>query len=58
MLLVVVGKYTVTIDGRPEHVGLGDAAIVEPGVDHSIAHHSDQPCRVVAVLASPDAQIG
>jgi quercetin dioxygenase-like cupin family protein len=58
VLLVVVGECTVTVDGRPEQVGVGDAVIVEPGVDHSIAHHSDQSCTVVAVLASPDVQIG
>jgi quercetin dioxygenase-like cupin family protein len=48
----------VTVDGRPEAVRTGDAVIIEPGSSHAISHHSDQACQVVAVLASPDAQIG
>ncbi len=57
-LIVVAGECTVTVDGRPEHVGAGDAVIVEAGADHSISHHGDDACTVVAVLASPDVQIG
>jgi quercetin dioxygenase-like cupin family protein len=36
----------------------GDAVIIKPGTSHAISHHSDERCEVVAVLASPDAQIG
>jgi hypothetical protein len=32
--------------------------IIKPGTRHAISHDSDQPCTVIAVLASPDAQIG
>jgi quercetin dioxygenase-like cupin family protein len=58
VLLVTVGECTVTVDGRPEAVRTGDAVIIEPGTCHAISHHADQPCQVIAVLASPDAQIG
>jgi len=39
-------------------VGGADAVIIKPGTRHAISHHSGQPCTVIAVLASPDAQIG
>jgi quercetin dioxygenase-like cupin family protein len=58
VLLVTVGECTVTVDGRPEAAKAGDAVIVKPGARHAISHHSDQPCTVIAVLASPDAQVG
>ena len=58
ILLVTAGECTVTVDGRPETAKAGDAVIVKPGTRHAISHHSDQPCQVIAVLASPDAQIG
>ena len=58
VLLVTAGECTVTVDGRPEAVRTGDAVIIEPGTSHAISHQSDQPCQVIAVLASPDAQIG
>jgi hypothetical protein len=32
--------------------------IIKPGTRHAISHHSDELCEVIAVLASPDAQIG
>jgi hypothetical protein len=32
--------------------------IIKPGISHAISHHSHQLCEVIAVLASPDAQIG
>ena len=58
VLLVTAGECTVTVEGRPQAARTGDAVIVKPGTTHGISHHSDQPCQVVAVLASPDAQIG
>ena|SRR5437764_9716394 len=58
VLLVAVGECTVTVDGRPEAAKTGDAVVIKPGTSHAISHHSDQPCTVIAVLASPDAQIG
>jgi quercetin dioxygenase-like cupin family protein len=58
VLLVAVGECTVTVDGRPEAAKTGDAVIIKPGTSHAISHNSDQPCTVIAVLASPDAQIG
>ena len=36
----------------------GDAVIIKPGTSHAISHNNDEPCKVIAVLASPDAQIG
>ena len=48
-------------DGKPAaHRGkaLGDAVIIEPGASHAISHDPDELCEVIAVLASPDAQIG
>jgi quercetin dioxygenase-like cupin family protein len=58
VLLVTVGECRVTLDGRLETARTGDAVIIKPGTRHAISHHSDQPCQVIAVLASPDAQIG
>ena len=59
ILVVTAGECTVTVDGRPEIARTGDAVIVDPGTRHGISHTSGQPpCQVVAVLASPDAQIG
>jgi quercetin dioxygenase-like cupin family protein len=57
VLLVTVGECTVTVDGRPEAARTGDAVIIQPGISHAISHNSGEPCTVVAVLASPDAQI-
>jgi quercetin dioxygenase-like cupin family protein len=57
VLLVTVGECTVTVDGRPEAARTGDAVIINPGIRHGISHNSGEPCTVVAVLASPDAQI-
>ena len=58
VLLVTAGECTVTVDGRPEAARTGDAVIIKPGTRHAISHHSDELCEVIAVLASPDAQIG
>ena len=58
VLLVTAGECTVTVDGRPETARTGDAVIIEPGTRHAISHHSDELCQVIAVLASPDTQIG
>jgi putative monooxygenase len=58
VLLVVTGECTVTVDGRVEPARQGDAVIVPAGALHSIGHGSAQPCTVVAVLGSPDLQIG
>jgi len=58
VLLVTAGECIVTVDGRPEAVRSGDAVIIKPGTRHAISHHSDELCKVIAVLASPDAQIG
>jgi quercetin dioxygenase-like cupin family protein len=57
VLLVTVGECIVTADGRPEVARTGDAVIVKPGIRHAISHNKGEPCTVVAVLASPDAQI-
>ena len=58
VLLVTAGECTVTVDGRAEAAKTGDAVIIKPGASHAISHKSDQACTVIAVLASPDAQIG
>jgi putative monooxygenase len=58
ILLIAAGECTVTVDGQPEAAKAGDAVIIKPGTSHAISHNSDQPCKVIAVLASPDAQIG
>ena len=58
VLLVTAGECTVTVDGRPDIARAGDAVIVPPGTRHAIKHDGDQPCQVIAVLASPDVQIG
>jgi quercetin dioxygenase-like cupin family protein len=58
VLLVVAGECTVTVDGRQETARAGDAVIVHPHAQHSISHHTGEPCTVVAVLGSPDVQIG
>ena len=58
VLLVMAGECTVTVDGRQETASAGDAVIVQPQANHSISHHSDEPCTVVAVLGTPDVQIG
>jgi len=58
VLLVAEGECTVTVDGRPQRARTGDAVIIKPGTSHGISDHSDGPCRVIAVLASPDVKIG
>ena len=58
VLLVTVGECTVTVDGRPQAARTGDAVIIQPGARHAISHDSGELCEVIAVLASPDAQIG
>jgi quercetin dioxygenase-like cupin family protein len=58
VLLVRAGECIVTVDGRPEAARTGDAVIIQAGTRHSISHNSVEPCEVIAVLASPDAQIG
>ena len=58
VLLVTTGECTVTVDGRREAARTGDAVIIKPGTSHAISHDSDELCEVIAVLASPDAQIG
>jgi quercetin dioxygenase-like cupin family protein len=58
ILLVTAGECTVIVDGRPETARTGDAVIVKPGTRHAISHRPGEPCQVIGVLASPDAQIG
>jgi quercetin dioxygenase-like cupin family protein len=58
VLLVAAGECTVTVDGRPEAARTGDAVIIKPRTSHAISHDYGEPCKVIAVLASPDAQIG
>jgi len=58
VLVVVDGECVITVDGRPVAARAGDAVIVTPGARHSISHESDERCQVVAILASPDVQIG
>lgn len=57
VLLVRAGECTVTIDGRPETAQAGDVVIIKPETCHAISHYSGELCQVIAVLASPDAQI-
>jgi quercetin dioxygenase-like cupin family protein len=57
VLLVTIGECTVTVDGRPQAARTGDAVIIKPGASHAISHNSGELCQVIAVLASPDAQI-
>ena len=58
ILTVTRGECTVTIDGMQEVARTGDAVIIAPGTRHAIIHDSHEPCQVLAVLASPDVQIG
>ena len=58
VLLVIAGQCAVTVDGSRHTARAGVAVIVQPGTDHSITHHADEPCTVVAVLGSPDVRIG
>jgi HTH-type transcriptional repressor of puuD len=58
VLLVTAGECTITVDGLPDVAKAGDAVIVTPGSPHAIKHNDDQSCQVIAVLASPDVQIG
>jgi quercetin dioxygenase-like cupin family protein len=57
VLLVTTGQCIITVAGRPEVARTGDAAIIAPGTRHAIQHDGGGPCEVIAVLASPDAQI-
>jgi putative monooxygenase len=57
VLLVTTGHCVITVAGRPEVARTGDAVIIAPGTRHAIHHNGDEPCEVIAVLASPDAQI-
>jgi hypothetical protein len=45
------------VAGRPEAARAGDAMIIAPGTSLAINLDCDEPCEVIAVLASPDAQI-
>lgn len=58
VLLVTAGECTIAVNGRPEAAREGDAVIIPPGSSHAISHDSGEPCQVIAVLASADAQIG
>ncbi|HEX2317944.1 MAG TPA: cupin domain-containing protein [Streptosporangiaceae bacterium] len=58
ILTVTRGECTVTIDGLQEVARTGDSVIIAPGTRHAIIHDSHEPCQVLAVLASPDVQIG
>jgi len=58
VLLVTAGECTITVNGLPEAAREGDAVIVPPGTNHAISHASGELCQVIAVLASPDVQIG
>jgi len=55
---VVVTPAAQRVRAQGAGVGGADAVIIKPGTRHAISHHSGQPCTVIAVLASPDAQIG
>jgi quercetin dioxygenase-like cupin family protein len=57
VLLVTTGECVITVGGRPEVIRTGDAVIVAPGTRHAIYYEGDDLCEVIAVLASPDAQI-
>ena len=57
VLLVTTGQCIITVAGRPDVARTGDAVIIAPGTRHAIHHDGDQPCEVIAVLASPDAHI-
>jgi quercetin dioxygenase-like cupin family protein len=57
VLIVTTGECVVTVDGEQYGAREGDAVIVKPGATHSIAHRSEQPCTVVAVLGSADAAL-
>jgi quercetin dioxygenase-like cupin family protein len=57
VLLVTAGECIVTLAGRPEVARTGDAVIIAPGTSHAVSHDRDEPCEVIAVLASPDARI-
>lgn len=57
VLLVTTGECIITVAGRPEVARTGDAVIIAPGTSHAISHDGAEPCEVIAVLASPDAQI-
>lgn len=58
VLLVTSGECTITVGGRQETARTGDAVIIAPGTRHGISHDVPGPCQVIAVLASPDVQIG
>jgi quercetin dioxygenase-like cupin family protein len=57
ILLITAGECIVTVAGLPEVARAGDAVIVTPGTSHAIHHEGEQPCEVIAVLASADAHI-
>ncbi len=57
VLLVTAGECIVTVAGQPEVARTGDAVIITPGTRDAIHHERDEPCEVIAVLASPDARI-
>jgi quercetin dioxygenase-like cupin family protein len=57
VLLVTTGECIITVAGRSEVARTGDAVIIAPGTRHAINHQCEEPCEVIAVLASPDADI-
>jgi quercetin dioxygenase-like cupin family protein len=57
VLLVTTGECIITVAGRPDVARTGDAVIIAPGTRHAIHHDGHEPCEVIAVLASSDAQV-
>ena len=57
VLLVTAGQCIITVAGRLEVARVGDVVIIAPGTRHAICHDGDEPCEVIAVVASADAQI-
>ena len=58
VLLVVAGRCQVRVGGETALAEAGDAVIVPPNTAHSFEHAGVDGTTVMAVLASPDVQIG
>src|SRR5690349_17042258 len=58
VLLVTVGECTIIANGLSDSARVGDAVIIPPGTRHAIKQNGSEPCQVIAVLGSADAQIG
>lgn len=56
ILLVIAGKCSVSVGDDSAVLGVGDAVIIPPDMDHSV-RYDDEAATVVGILASAQARL-